>query len=82
MRNDIPFMIGQMNEGAGATAATVHCVMAAKPQFAELYGADGLIDDPVSGITYRDGCVEVPRVPGLGVSFDPSNCDCLWELKL
>ena len=75
----IKFMIGQMNEGGAATAAAVHCVMAARPHFAELYGADGLIDDPVSGVHYRDGRVEIPNAPGLGVSLDPDRCTLLWE---
>ncbi len=78
-QNDIPFMIGQMNEGGAATAAAIHCVMAARPQFAELYGADGLIDDPVTGVSYHDGKVEVPNAPGLGVSLDPDQCTLLWE---
>lgn len=78
-QNDTPFMIGQMNEGGAATAAAVHCVMAARPHFAELYGADGLIDDPVTGVRYHDGKVEVPNAPGLGVSLDADQCTLLWE---
>ena len=39
---DVPFMIGQMNEGAAATAAALHVACATSPAFAELYGADGL----------------------------------------
>ena len=75
----VRFMIGQMNEGGAATAAAVHCVMAARPHFAELYGADGLVDDPVTGVRYHDGKVEVPNAPGLGVCFDPDQCTLLWE---
>lgn len=78
-RHDIPFMVGQMNEGGAATAATVHCAMAARPRFAELYGADGLIDDPVSGVAYRDGGVELAEAPGIGVTLDAEKCDLLWE---
>jgi L-alanine-DL-glutamate epimerase-like enolase superfamily enzyme len=59
-------MVGQMNEGALATAAAAHCAMIARPHYAELYGADGLVDDPAAGLTYRDGRVVVPRSPGLG----------------
>jgi L-alanine-DL-glutamate epimerase-like enolase superfamily enzyme len=77
--HDIPFMIGQMNEGGAATAAAVHCVMAARPRFAELYGADGLVDDPVDGVIYGNGTVAVPDAPGLGVTFDPDHCTLLWE---
>jgi len=78
----IPFMIGQMNEGGAATAAAIHCVMAARPRFAELYGADGLMDDPISGVLYGHGTVGVPDIPGLGVTFDPGKCTCLWEKQL
>ena len=71
-RSNVPFMIGQMNEGAAATAATLHVACATSPAFAELYGADGLIDDPVSGISYDDGTVRANDAPGLGVTFDPA----------
>jgi L-Ala-D/L-Glu epimerase len=66
----VPFMIGQMNEGAGATAAALHVACAVSPVFAELYGADGLIDDPVSGLSYAAGAVHAGHAPGLGVAFD------------
>jgi L-alanine-DL-glutamate epimerase-like enolase superfamily enzyme len=75
----VPFMIGQMNEGAAATAAALHCACAARPAFAELYGADGLADDPARGISYRDGAVEADGGPGLGVTFDPSRTRLIWE---
>ena len=67
----VPFMIGQMNEGAAATAATLHVACATAPAFAELYGADGLLDDPVSGISYDAGTVRANDATGLGVTFDP-----------
>jgi L-alanine-DL-glutamate epimerase-like enolase superfamily enzyme len=66
----IPFMIGQMNEGAGATAAALQAACAAAPDFAELYGADGLLADPVSGLAYRDGTVAAAGPAGLGITFD------------
>jgi L-alanine-DL-glutamate epimerase-like enolase superfamily enzyme len=66
----IPFMIGQMNEGAAATAAALHVACATSPAFAELYGADGLIDDPVSGVSYMAGAVYADHASGLGVAFD------------
>lgn len=77
----IPFMIGQMNEGAGATAAAYHCTVATRPAHAELYGADDLIDDPVRGVSYVDGNVRVDRAPGLGVSIDVSTLETLWEIR-
>jgi L-alanine-DL-glutamate epimerase-like enolase superfamily enzyme len=66
----IPFMIGQMNEGGAATAAALHVACATSPAFAELYGADGLINDPVSGVSYMAGTVYTDHAFGLGVAFD------------
>ena len=71
-RSNVPFMIGQMNEGAAATAATLHVACATSPAFAELYGADGLIDDPVSGISYDNGTARANDTPGFGVTFNPA----------
>jgi len=66
----VPIMIGQMNEGAVATAAALHVACATSPAFAELYGADGLIDDPASGVSYTAGTVHADQASGLGVAFD------------
>jgi L-alanine-DL-glutamate epimerase-like enolase superfamily enzyme len=76
---NVPFMIGQMNEGAAATAATLHVACATLPAFAELYGADGLIDDPVSGITYGAGTVRANDAPGLGVTFNPATTHSIGD---
>ncbi len=76
---DIPFMIRQMNEGAGATAAAYHCAIATSPVHAELYGADGLVDDPVKGVSYINGHVSIKRAPGLGVSIEPAKLHLIWE---
>lgn len=65
----IPIMIGQMNEGAAATAAALQVCCATAPRWAELYGADGLLNDPVSGLAYGAGTVSVQVREGLGVSF-------------
>jgi L-alanine-DL-glutamate epimerase-like enolase superfamily enzyme len=75
----IPFMIGQMNEGAVATAAALHVTCAAEPSFAELYGADGLTDDPAVGLSYRDGAVGAAPEPGLGIAFDAARTHLIWE---
>jgi L-alanine-DL-glutamate epimerase-like enolase superfamily enzyme len=75
----VPFMIGQMNEGAAATAAALHVACATSPAFAELYGADGLIDDPVSGVSYAAGAAQVRHAPGLGVAFDPAATHLIGE---
>lgn len=70
--SDVPLMIGQMNEGAIATAAALHAACALTPRFAELYGADGLTDDPASGLIYDAGSVGLARMdrPGFGLMFD------------
>jgi L-alanine-DL-glutamate epimerase-like enolase superfamily enzyme len=78
-RSNVPFMIGQMNEGAAATAATLHVACATSPAFAELYGADGLIDDPVSGISYDNGLVRANDAPGFGIDFDPSTTHLIGD---
>ncbi|MDF1779437.1 MAG: mandelate racemase/muconate lactonizing enzyme family protein [Rhizobiaceae bacterium] len=76
----IPFMIGQMNESAVATSAALHLAVAVRPLHAELYGADGLLDDPAEGLTYSGGRVAVRHAPGLGVDFRaPSAPICLGE---
>jgi L-alanine-DL-glutamate epimerase-like enolase superfamily enzyme len=75
----VPFMVGQMNEGAAATAAALHVVHASAPAFAELYGADGLTDDPASGLSYGDGAVSLASTAGLGVTFDASRAHLIRE---
>ncbi|EJN16155.1 enolase superfamily enzyme related to L-alanine-DL-glutamate epimerase [Bradyrhizobium sp. YR681] len=77
----VPFMIGQMNEGAAATAAALHVACATAPEFAELYGADGLVNDPVSGISYTDGAVRAERAPGLGVKFDAATTKLIGDYR-
>jgi L-alanine-DL-glutamate epimerase-like enolase superfamily enzyme len=78
----IGVMIGQMNEGAMATAMTAHCVMAINPQLAELYGCYGLLDDPTGGISYADGSIVLPHGPGLGVTFDACRCRLVWSERM
>jgi L-Ala-D/L-Glu epimerase / N-acetyl-D-glutamate racemase len=72
-------MIGQMNEGAMATAITVQCVMALAPLYAELYGCYGLLDDVTQGVSYRGGKVSTLPGAGLGVRFDPARCRTVWS---
>jgi L-Ala-D/L-Glu epimerase len=75
----VRFMIGQMNEGGVCTAAALHLAAATTPAYAELYGADGLVNDPASGIAYHDGAVSVRGTPGLGVVFDPNKATLIRE---
>jgi L-alanine-DL-glutamate epimerase-like enolase superfamily enzyme len=77
----VPFMIGQMNEGAAATAAALHVACATAPAFAELYGADGLIDDPVSGVSYMAGTVHADHASGLGVAFDAAATHLIGDFR-
>ena len=62
-------MIGQMNEGALATAAALSAAAALRPRFAELYGADGLVNDPAAGLTYGDGRVAAADATGIGAAL-------------
>ena len=74
-------MVGQMNEGSMATALTIQCAMAAEPEFGELYGCYGLLDDPASGVRYADGRAYLPGKPGIGLEFEPSKTTTVWEVK-
>ena len=77
----VPFMMGQMNEGAVATALAAHCALAGGAAYRELYGAYGLVDDPAGHIAYEDGCLLLPEGPGLGVAFRPDPATMIWELR-
>lgn len=77
----VPFMIGQMNEGAAATAAALHVTHLTRPRFAELYGADGLADDPVSGLSYQHGTVQCLSPSGLGVTFTAQQATMIQEFS-
>jgi L-alanine-DL-glutamate epimerase-like enolase superfamily enzyme len=63
----IPIMVGQMNEGAVSTLAAAHAAAALGAAYRELYGADGLQDDPAGALRYAEGCVYLPPGPGLGL---------------
>lgn len=80
-RAGIPFMVGQMNEGHVATAAALQVCYALQPAYAELYGADGLNDDPGSGLNYHNGTVGVSGSVGLGVRFDAAGATFLQEFE-
>ncbi len=75
----VPYMIGQMNEGGLATAAAAHLALATDPVAAELYGADGLTDDPASGLSYAEGRIALPQAPGLGLTFDTRRAPRIME---
>ncbi len=75
----VTVMVGQMNEGSVATAAAAHAALALGARGGELYGADGLLDDPAHGLRYDAGSLHLPEAPGLGVTFDPQGLELLWE---
>lgn len=77
----VGMMMGQMNEGAVATALALHCAMVAKPAHNELYGCYGLIDDPTTGLSYDKAQVRVADRPGLGVEFDALRATLVWEVE-
>jgi L-alanine-DL-glutamate epimerase-like enolase superfamily enzyme len=64
----IPIMVGQMNEGSVSTLAAAHAAAALGAAYRELYGADGLQDDPAGALRYAEGCVDLPPGPGLGLA--------------
>jgi L-alanine-DL-glutamate epimerase-like enolase superfamily enzyme len=64
----IGVMVGQMNEGGLATAAALAAALAVKPRFAELYGADNLLDDPNVGVRYENGAVAAGEI-GIGAAL-------------
>jgi L-alanine-DL-glutamate epimerase-like enolase superfamily enzyme len=80
-KHGVPYVVGQMNEGALATAIAIHCAMALDPMIGELYGALGILNDPATGVRYEGGKARVRRGPGTGVEFDPSRTNELWSIK-
>jgi L-alanine-DL-glutamate epimerase-like enolase superfamily enzyme len=77
----IGVMIGQMNEGVVSTLAAAHAALALRAPCAELYGADGLEDDPAGALTYAEGALCLPQGAGLGVSGRAADT-VLWERNL
>ncbi|HTS94233.1 MAG TPA: mandelate racemase/muconate lactonizing enzyme family protein [Stellaceae bacterium] len=75
----VPFVVGQMNEGALATAIAIHCAMALEPMIGELYGALGILNDPATGVRYEHGRALVAHGPGTGSTFDPSKAKEIWS---
>ena len=68
----LELMIGQTNEGGLATAAAAHCGLAVKARYLELYGSQGLVEDPASGFALHGGVAAITEGPGLGVTLDVS----------
>lgn len=77
-RHGVPYVMGQMNEGAIATAIAVQAGMALSPRIGELYGALGIEDDAGAGVVYDRGRVFVPAGPGIGVVLQRDRIRPLW----
>jgi len=69
---NIPYIIGGMQEGMLATVAGAHCALSCRPKYAELYGADGIENDPTKCSVHERGRVVVPEGAGLGIAPDES----------
>jgi L-alanine-DL-glutamate epimerase-like enolase superfamily enzyme len=77
-RHGVPYVVGQMNEGAIATAVAVEAGMALSPRIGELYGALGIENDAGAGVVYERGRVCVPAGPGIGVALRRDRVRLLW----
>ncbi|MSO65985.1 MAG: mandelate racemase [Alphaproteobacteria bacterium] len=78
-RHGVAYVMGQMNEGALATAVAVQAGMALNPRVGELYGALGIVNDPGAGVSYGPGTVSVPREPGVGVAIRRDRLTLAWD---
>ena len=63
----IGVMVGQMNEGVVSTLAAAHAARALGVRLCELYGADGLADDPAGELHYAAGMLHLRPGGGLGL---------------
>ncbi len=78
-RHGVGYVMGQMNEGAIATAVAVHAGMALSPMLGELYGALGILNDVAEGVSYGGGRVRLPAGPGIGIALRPGSTTPLWS---
>ena len=79
LASGIGLMVGQMNEGAVSTLAIAHAAIALEAQYRELYGADGLVDDPAGALRYAEGQLWLPAGPGLGLATHDFSAPVLRE---
>jgi L-alanine-DL-glutamate epimerase-like enolase superfamily enzyme len=75
----IGVMVGQMNEGAVSTLAVAHAAVALGAPYRELYGADGIADDPAGPLHYAGGALALPPGPGIGLDRHLPHGTLLWE---
>lgn len=76
----IGVMVGQMNEGVPSTLAAAHAAIAVGAAWRELYGADGLANDPAGRLRYADGLLHLPPGPGLGITDCAEQGETLLEI--
>ncbi|MBW1960148.1 MAG: dipeptide epimerase [Deltaproteobacteria bacterium] len=74
---EIPYMIGQMDEGMLATAAAVHAAAASFARFFEVHGHKRVASQPFYGLQLQRGAMVVPQGPGLGIVVDESAMQCV-----
>ncbi len=77
----IGIMVGQMNEGVVSTLAAAHVAVALAAPLCELYGADGIANDPGGTLRYAEGALHVPAGPGLGLKHHSDAGTALWETR-
>ncbi len=73
----VPYMIGQMDEGILATAAAVHAAAVSRAKYYEVGCFRRVTSQPFEGIALKDGAVEVPSGPGLGVRVLEESMTCV-----
>jgi L-alanine-DL-glutamate epimerase-like enolase superfamily enzyme len=78
----IGVMVGQMNEGIPSTLAVAHAALALRAPYCELYGADGLADDPAGALTYTEGGLVLPPGAGIGAFPVTASDTAIWEQSL
>jgi L-Ala-D/L-Glu epimerase len=71
---NVACMVGCMNESRVALTAAAHCVASQRNIiFSDLDGNEEHLSDPVvDGFTIKDGMINMPEKPGLGVDVDPA----------
>jgi len=61
------YIMGQMNEGALATSAAIHCAASSYPRYHELEMPFRIPRDVTPGLEVKKGRVNIPTGPGLGL---------------
>ena len=62
-------------------AMAIQSAVVLKSEHNELYGADGIINDPVKGLVYSAGKVSVPASSGIGLELDSDSLETHWSYE-